>query len=116
MDKPRRAPVLEITNKTTSAFHVSIEMYPTDYLLGSGETMKIAADLEGHPISMIVSDDTITLYAGNDCEPDVTIDGAIAKPSWEVSTLTNVGSSRKARGFTAALGRLFRLTRTHTEE
>ncbi|MCL6249481.1 hypothetical protein M3P36_00255 [Altererythrobacter sp. KTW20L] len=73
---------MTIKNGGSEALAVYIEMSPDRYVLQPGEVMKISALLGGAPLSVIPGDTSVTVYAGNDSDPVVTINDELAKPDW----------------------------------
>jgi len=73
---------LTIKNGGSEALAVYIEVSPDRYVLQPGEEMKISAQLGGAPLSIIHGDESVTVYAGNDSDPVVTINDELAEPDW----------------------------------
>jgi hypothetical protein len=73
---------LTIENGGSEALAIYVEMSPDRYVLQPGEVLKISAQLGGASISIIHGDESVTVYAGNDIDPVVTINDVLAEPDW----------------------------------
>ena len=74
---------LVIRNPGPKRLEVQIEMIPDRYILEPDAEMIIEADLTGAPFHIVPWERGLTIYAGNDSEPLVTIDGMAVEPDWE---------------------------------
>ncbi|HEX5184374.1 MAG TPA: hypothetical protein VFW19_14650 [Allosphingosinicella sp.] len=74
---------LEIENVTTSILEIMVEIRPKRYLLNPGDKMLIEAELNGVPFSVAVYEGGLQIYAGNDVDPPVKINGVPVKPDWD---------------------------------
>lgn len=60
-----------------------IEATPDRYVLQPGAKMVIEADVEGEPIDITPYVNGLQIYAGNDSDPRVWIDGVSVDPDWD---------------------------------
>ena len=77
---------LVVNSGGTQPLEVMVEVYPNRYVLQPGAKMVIDADLEGEPIDITHYLNGLQIYAGNDCDPVVSIDGAIVDSDWDAPT------------------------------
>lgn len=73
---------LVLSNAGTRPLEVMIEVYPNRYVLQPRAEMVIEACLDGARFDITVYPDGLQIYAGNDIDPKVTIDGAAVDPDW----------------------------------
>jgi hypothetical protein len=83
---PVPAQKLVVNNAGTEPLEIMIEVYPDRYVLRPGSKMVIEADLEGEPIDITPYPNGLQIYAGNDSDPIVSIDGKTVGPDWNTPT------------------------------
>ena len=77
---------LVLNNAGNEPLEVMIEVYPNRYVLQPGAKMVIEADLEGERIAITPYLNGLQIYAGNDIDPLVWIDGVSVDPDWDTPT------------------------------
>jgi len=79
----RARTTLSFENATSAALEIMIEIIPHRYVLRPGDRMEIDAETQGVPFSLAAYDGGMQIYAGNDVEPKVLINGKPVEPDWD---------------------------------
>jgi hypothetical protein len=77
---------LVLNNDGPAPLEIMIEVSPERYVLPRGAEMVIDAKLEGAPFTVNPFSNGLQIYAGNDIDPIVSIDGVIVEPDWDTPT------------------------------